>query len=358
MIDLQVHLGRGYPIRIGPWRDWDLRSLFRDWPAVPWVMVADREAWRYWADDMLSALGSAGIEPSVLELPGGGDARTHAALMRIHNHLKAAGVGSDGTLAVFGGGALGDLAGFAAATWMSGIRFVQIPTTLLSQVDSSIGETIGLNFGDQENLIRGMRQPSAVLISPEWLNSQDPRQLRAGFAEVVKTAVIGDSPLLSMLEKESPGTLSRSHALEEILARALAVKAKMLEGESETPGGRSLLDFGHKVGRAIEETTGFARFLHGEAVALGMVADLQISRSVSGLSRAEALRVEGLLDHLGLPVRTNGIEPHELLTRLGAEGYAGSVNHGWVLTERLGTARVVPDVPADSLKEGVGRILA
>ncbi len=358
MIDLHIHLGKGYPIRIGPWRDWDLRSMLRDWPAAPWAMVVDREAWRFWADDVLSAFGSARIEPRVLELPGGEQTKTHSALMRIYNHLQAAEVGREGTLAVFGGGVLGDLAGFAAATWMCGIRLVQIPTTLHSQVDSSIGGMTGLNYGEQRNLIGGIHQPSAVLISPEWLNSQDPRQLTAGLAEVVKSGVIGDLQLLDILEKESPGTLSRSPALEEILARALSVKARMVEEEAAAHPDHSLLDFGHTVGHAIEAATGFSRFLHGEAVALGMTADLRISHTVSGLSEAEASRAESLLDRFGLPVRTNGIEPEAVLSRLDPYARAAAGKAGWVLTERLGSALIVPGVPAESVREGVHRVLS
>jgi len=353
VIDLHIALGRGYPIRVGPWRDWDLRTLLRDWPSVPWAMIVDREAWRFWADDVLSALGSVRIEPAVLELPGGERTKTHATLMRIYDHLQAAGVGRDGTLAVFGGGVLGDLAGFAAATWMHGIRLVQIPTTLHSQVDSSVGGMTGLNFGDQRNLIGGIHQPSAVLISPEWLNSQDPRQLTAGLAEVVKSGVIGDLQLLDILEKEPPATLSRSPALEEILARSLSVKARMVEGEPAANPDRSLLDFGHTVGHAIEAATGFSRFLHGEAVALGMTADLRISQAVSGLSEAEASRVESLLERFGLPVRTNGVEPDAVLSRLDPAGESE-----WVLTGKLGSALIVPEVPAESVRRAVGRILA
>ncbi len=357
MIDLHIHLGNGYPIRIGPWRDWDLRELLRGWPGAPWAMVVDRDAWRFWADDVLSAFGAARIEPRILELPGGELTKTHAALMEIYGHLQGLNVGRDGTLAVFGGGVLGDLAGFAAATWMHGIRFVHLPTTLHSQVDSSIGGTPSLNYGEQRNLIGGTHQPSAVLISPEWLNSQDPRELRAGLAEVVKSGVIGDSRLLTILEGEHPATISRSSVLEEIIARALRVKAAVLEGESDVPGSRGLLEFGHKVGHAVETATGFTRFLHGEAVALGMVAELCMSRSASELSEAEALRVEELLERLGLPIRTNGVEPDTVLSLLNPDLWNRAAGNGWVLTGRLGSAVVVPDVPVDSVREGVNRIL-
>lgn len=358
MIELVVKLGdRSYPVRIGPWRDWDLRSLVPGWTGSPWALVVDRQAWSVWSRDLHACLGSAGVEVRVLELEAGEPAKRHETLFRIYDHLSEHRVRRDGTLAVFGGGVVGDLAGFAAATWQRGIRFVQMPTTLLAQVDSSIGGKTGLNYGEQKNLIGAFHQPSAVLISPEWLHSLPPREFRAGLAEVIKCGIIRDSELLRILEEEPAGRLGHSPRLEEVLARALAVKAHIVEEDERDLGARHLLNFGHTVGHALESVTEFRRFLHGEAVSLGMVAALKLSSEVAGLDPGEAMRVERLLDRLGLPVRTNGVPEDEVMARLGLDKKARAGGVAWVLTGRLGTASVSQQVPDGPIRTAVSYVL-
>ncbi len=357
MIEIQVNLGdRSYPVRIGPWRDWDLRSLARGWSRSPWVLIADRRAWDVWSRDVLSCFGSEQIDVLVAELDGGEPAKSHDALFRIYDHLVQHNVHRDGTLAVFGGGVLGDLAGFAAATWQRGIRFVQIPTTLLAQVDSSVGGKTGLNYGRTKNVIGTFYQPAAVLISPEWLNSLPPREFRAGIAEVIKCAVIRDPELLRILEDEEPDRLARSLVLEEILARALVVKARIVEQDERDHGLRNILNFGHTIGHALEAASGFTQLLHGEAVSLGMVAALHLSVDAAGLPPADLLRIERLLARHGLPIRVDGIDPASARERLKVDKKVRSDAQVWVLTERLGTATVTTRVPADQVDAAVSYI--
>jgi len=358
LIEITVHLGqRSYPVRIGPWRDWDLRNLAREWPQTPWTLVCDRRVWDVWSKDLLACLGSAQVDLNLLELEGGEPAKAHGNLFRIYDHLLAHKVRRDGTLAVFGGGVLGDLAGFAAATWQRGIRFVQIPTTLLAQVDSSVGGKTGMNYGEHKNLIGTFHQPSAVLISPEWLNSLPPREFRAGLAEVIKCGVIRDPELLRILEEEDPANLGRSSRLEEVLARALVVKARIVEEDERESGLRHVLNFGHTIGHALESATSFSRFLHGEAVALGMVAALRLSRDCADLRPADFDRVEALLVRHGLPVRTDGIDPELVLRFLDLDKKATSRGPVWVLTPGLGRASVFGQVPDSLVFEAVTHIL-
>jgi len=359
VIELTVRLGdRSYPVRIGPWRDWDLRALVRDWPKSPWALVVDRRAWEVWSHDVLACLGAAGVDVHVLELEGGEPAKGHASLFRIYDHLLANKIRRDGTLAAFGGGVLGDLAGFAAATWQRGIRFVQIPTTLLAQVDSSVGGKTGVNYREHKNLVGSFHQPSGVLISPEWLNSLPPRELRAGLAEVIKCGVIRDLELLRLLETEDPARLGHSTRLEEILARALTVKAAIVEEDERDRGQRRLLNFGHTVGHALESATGFRRFLHGEAVALGMVSALRLSQRTAGLSAEDVTRVEDLLRRHGLETRVQEVEPESLLYYLQMDKKVESEGGVWVLTERLGAATVATRVPEELVRDAVTYILA
>jgi 3-dehydroquinate synthase len=358
VIELEVGLGaRSYPIRIGPWRDWDLRSLIRSWPRRPWALICDRSAWDIWSSDLLACLTSAEIEVRVLELEGGESSKTHANVFRIYDHFLAHKIRRDGTCAVFGGGVLGDLAGYAAATWQRGIRYVQIPTTLLGQVDSSVGGKAGVNYGGHKNLIGAFHQPAAVLISPEWLNSLPVREFRAGLAEVIKCGVIRDPGLVQILEAEDPAHLPRSGRLEEVLARTLAVKARIVEQDERDHGVRHLLNFGHTVGHALESVTGFQRLLHGEAVGLGMIAALRLSVELEGLAPSELERIETLLHRHGLPVRIDGVDPGEIVAALEMDKKARSFAPVWVLTPRLGEANVTSRVPTDRIRLAVSHIL-
>jgi 3-dehydroquinate synthase len=358
VIDIIVKLGdRSYPVRIGPWRDWDLRSVVRGWPTSPWALVVDRRAWETWSGDLLACLGAAGVDIRVLELEGGEPAKSHQTLLRIYDHLLTHKVRRDGTLAAFGGGVLGDVAGFAAATWQRGIRFVQIPTTFLAQVDSSVGGKTGLNFREHKNLVGAFHQPAAVLISPEWLNSLPPREFTAGLAEVIKCGVIRDAELVAILEAENPARLGRSARLEEVVARALAVKAGIVEEDERERGLRRLLNFGHTVGHALESATGFRHFLHGEAVAIGMVAAVRLSVLALDLPDETAQRLESLLVRYGLPVRTAAASLDAILAFLGMDKKIGAGGPAWVLTARLGTATVASQVPEGAVRAAVSYIL-
>jgi 3-dehydroquinate synthase len=358
VIEIILRLGdRTHPVRIGPWRDWDLRSVVRGWPAAPWALVADRRAWETWSGDLLACLGTAGVDVQVLELEGGEQAKSHETLFRIYDHLLAKKVRRDGTLAVFGGGVLGDVAGFAAATWQRGIRFVQIPTTLLAQVDSSVGGKCGVNFREHKNLIGTFHQPAVVLISPEWLNSLPPREFRSGLAEVIKCGAIRDAELLGILEDENPARLGRSARLEEVVARALAVKAAIVEEDERDRGLRRLLNFGHTVAHAVESATGFRDYLHGEAVAIGTVAAARLSVLVAGLPEAEAARLESLLVRYGLPVRTAAASLDAILGFLAMDKKVEAGGPVWVLTARLGTATVADQIPERAVRAAVSYIL-
>lgn len=358
MIELSVKLSeRSYPVRIGSWRDWDLRSFLPAKTGHVWPLVADRKVWEVWGRDVLSSFGSARIDLHVLEMDAGEPAKNHESLFRIYDHLLATRMRRDGVLVVFGGGVLGDLSGFAAATYQRGVPYVQIPTTLLAQVDSSIGGKTGLNYGGHKNMIGAFHQPAAVLISPEWLATLPAREFRAGLAEVVKCGVIRDRELIRILAEEEPERLLHSPRLEEIVARALAAKARIVEEDERDLGLRHLLNFGHTVGHALESVTGFHRFLHGEAVAVGMVAALHLSVSHAGLDAGDAERIEHLLDRYGLPIRAPGVEPEKILALLDMDKKAGASGGAWVLTETLGTATVTRQIPTSRVRAAVEHVV-
>lgn len=358
MIEITVHLGnRSYPVRIGPWRDWDLRKLLKPANGAVWPVVTDRKVWEVWGKDIVSCFGSAGFELHVLPLDAGEPAKNHTTLFRIYDHLLATRTKRDGALIVFGGGVLGDLAGFAAATYQRGIRVIQIPTTLLAQVDSSVGGKTGLNYGGHKNMIGSFHQPEAVFISPEWLATLPAREFRAGLAEVIKCGVIRDLELLQILEHEEPERLLHSSRLEEVIARALHVKARIVEEDEQDRGLRHLLNFGHTVGHALESATGFDRYLHGEAVAIGMIAALKLSVSESGLAPAAAARVEALLRRFELPVSAPGVDLEKLLSLLEMDKKAEGSGGAWVLTDELGRATVSAQIPPARVRQAVQQVV-
>jgi 3-dehydroquinate synthase len=252
---------------------------------------------------------------------------------------------------------LGDVAGFAAATYQRGIRYVQIPTTLLAMVDSSVGGKTGVNYGQRKNMVGAFHQPSAVLISPEWLMSLPEREFRAGLAEVIKCGVIRDLRLIEALEEVEPDRLLRSERLEEVIARGLGVKARIVEEDETDLGLRRLLNFGHTVGHAIEAITRFERFLHGEAVAVGMVAATQLSVQVAGLPSASLDRIESLIARFGLPTRAPDLSADQITRALEMDKKASARGPAWVLTPELGRATVSVQVPGDRVREAISYVL-
>ncbi len=349
--------GFSYPVHIGSWRDWDLRSAVPALSRGKWAVVADATVWEHWSRDLESALSAVGCRPACLVLSGGERAKTHESVFRVYDFLLGEQIRRDGGVLVFGGGVLGDLVGFAAATYQRGIACVQIPTTLLAMVDSAVGGKTGVNYGGHKNMIGAFHQPNAVLVSPDWLSSLPEREFRAGLAEVIKCGAIRDSGLLDLMEQLDPSRLVRSAHLEEVIARALGVKRDVVAEDERDQGLRHILNFGHTVGHAIEAVTGFQRYLHGEAVGLGMVAAAELSHSHLGLGGEQVARLEALLSRYGLPTRSVGLEVETLLHATHMDKKADAGGRRWVLTPRWGEATVVSQVPEAQVRESIHRIL-
>ncbi|MCA9755142.1 MAG: 3-dehydroquinate synthase [Candidatus Eisenbacteria bacterium] len=358
MIDLEVKAkSRTYPVRIGSWRDWDLRGLLDLESMGAWALVADKRVWEHWGQDLLSAFGSAGIDPAVLTLEAGEPMKSHDSVFQVYDFFLQHRLKRDGVVVVFGGGVLGDLVGFAAATYQRGVRYIQIPSTLLAMVDSAVGGKTGVNYRNHKNMIGAFHQPDAVLVAPEWLLSLPQREFRAGLAEVVKCGAIRDPQLLTLLEEADPQRLLRSTVLEEVIARALAVKAAVV-GEDETDMGvRHILNYGHTFGHAIESATSFERFLHGEAVAIGMVAAAQLSTRTVGMDPEAAKRLEALLVRHGLPVRAPHVDAENLMELMTMDKKASAKGQRWVLTPEWGKATVSTQVPTEEVRRALTYVL-
>lgn len=249
------------------------------------------------------SLESSGFAVAQVSVPSGEGSKSFAQLERIQEELAAARIERSSALVALGGGVVGDLTGFAAASFLRGIDVVQVPTTLLAQVDSSIGGKTGINIKAGKNLVGAFHQPRFVLADVETLTSLPPRELRAGMAEVVKYGVIMAPDLFELLEARADAILELDREiLADVVHRCAAAKAHVVMEDEKEGGLRAILNFGHTLGHAVETLTEYRKFLHGEAVAIGMVFASQLSAARHGFSAADAGRVAALLERFGLPI--------------------------------------------------------
>ena len=297
--------GRSYEVRVA-------RGLLSDiaQEAAPFLrktrvpIVADANARVHWGAAVEQSLASAGKEPRWYEVAPGEVSKSWKSLARLTDWLLAEGVERGDHVLALGGGVVGDLTGFACAILKRGCGFVQLPTTLLAQVDSSVGGKTAINTAAGKNLVGAFHQPSLVLADLDTLSTLPPRELRAGYAEVLKYGVLGDATFFDWLDAKAGDVLALEDiALERAVATSVAAKARIVaEDERETSGARALLNLGHTFGHALEAETGFSdRLLHGEGVALGMVLAARYSARHGEISQDDAARVTRAVDAAGLP---------------------------------------------------------
>lgn len=287
-----------------------------------------------------------------LVLPPGEVHKTVDSWQRILDALVSLRADRDATVIALGGGVIGDLAGFAAAAYMRGIRVIQAPTTLLAQVDAAIGGKTGFNLPAGKNLVGAFHQPAAVIADLDTLNSLGEREYRAGLAEVVKYGAIGDADFLDWLEVQADMLNARlPGALQEAVYRAALNKTRVVSADETERGGRAILNFGHTFGHALEAATGYRRYLHGEAVAIGMVLAARLSELVHPDALGTAARLEKLLTRLGLPVALPGdVRSDDLIgyMRLDKKTHADQIR--LVLLDRVGRARAGVACPSDDIR--------
>jgi 3-dehydroquinate synthase len=279
-----------------------------------------------------------------IELPDGEQFKNLDSLATIWDEALAARIDRRSVVVALGGGVIGDMAGFAASTLMRGIRFVQIPTTLLAQVDSSVGGKTGINRAVGKNLIGAFHQPSLVLADIESLTSLPDREYSAGLAEVVKYGVILDEPFFAKLESNTGLLMSRDRkTLADVVERSVELKGQVVVADEHEGGLRKILNFGHTVGHAIEQVTGYRRYLHGEAVAMGMGAAARISREIGSCGDDVVARVESLLTALGLAATIpTDLDVDALATAVSFDKKVEREHVAFIVCERLGAVRVEP----------------
>jgi 3-dehydroquinate synthase len=292
------------------------------------------------------AANLTGKQLRAISLPDGEAYKTLETVEDILDTLIEGGASRDTTVVALGGGVVGDIAGFAAACYMRGVDFIQVPTTLLAQVDSSVGGKTGVNHASGKNLIGAFHQPRAVLIDTDTLRTLPDRELKAGLAEVIKYGAIVDADFFAWLEANLEALLARdTEALAAAIRRCCELKAQIVAEDERESGRRAILNFGHTFGHAIERCQGYGEWLHGEAVAAGMVMAAQLSAS----DAAVAERIGKLLERAGLPTRPPAIAAPDLLAAMGMDKKVQQKRLRFVLLRGLGEAFVTSDYDAARL---------
>ncbi|HRZ86636.1 MAG TPA: 3-dehydroquinate synthase [bacterium] len=321
------------------------------------VIVTNQTVARHYLDPVEKSLESAGFVVSVVKIPDGERHKTLRTLEYVCGRFAGERLDRASCVVALGGGVIGDLAGFAASAFMRGIDLVQVPTTLLSQVDSSVGGKTGVNLKEGKNLVGAFYQPRLVLIDPAALKTLPVRELRAGFAEVIKYGVICDKSFFSFLERNIAKALSCDPAvMEKIVAVSCDIKAKVVEDDEREGGLRAILNFGHTVGHAVEAATGYRRYLHGEAVSLGMAAAARIAVKLAMIDAATLLRLENLLRAAGLPVAGDGFSAAAVMKHIVHDKKASGGRLRFVLPHEIGRVAVSDAVPVALIREAVREI--
>jgi len=325
------------------------------------VIVTDENVAKHHLARTKDALGAAGIACEAIILPAGEATKSFTQLEFLTGQLLELGVERSDVIVALGGGVIGDLTGFAAATLRRGLRFVQVPTSLLAQVDSSVGGKTAINVPQGKNLIGAFHQPSLVIADVSLLETLDPRQLKAGYAEVVKYGVLGDLAFFNWLEKNSKAMLAGGANalpfLKEAVAHSVRMKAQVVANDETEQGARALLNFGHTFGHALEAATGFSdRLFHGEGVAIGMGLALDLSAKLGHGDAVSAARLRAHLKSAGLPATLkdiDGIVPSaaELLDHMRQDKKVAQGQLTLILARRIGEAFIEKDVSADVILE-------
>ncbi len=288
----------------------------------------------------LASLARARIDAALITVPHGERAKSPRVLERLWRQLADLGLDRGAAVVALGGGVIGDLAGFAAATWLRGVPWVCVPTSLLAQVDSSVGGKTAVDLPEGKNLVGAFHQPALVLADPDVLATVPPRHLRAGLAEVVKTGMAVDRSLFGFLERQVDAIAAGDRgAWLEVVRRSVRAKARVVAADEREGGPRTALNFGHTLGHALEAVSGY-RMLHGEAVAIGMRMAARLSVREAGLPEKDALRMERLLNAFRLPGRIPGLPVDRLIAAMGHDKKRRNGSVRWVLTPRVGHASV------------------
>lgn len=315
------------------------------------ALVSAPEILRHYGKTVTESLEEAGFRVTAVEVPDGESAKTLAVAERCWQALLDAALDRTSTVLALGGGAVSDLAGFVAGTYMRGVNFVPVPTTVLAQVDAAIGGKTAIDHPRAKNLIGVFHQPRLVLVDPTTAATLPEREFRSGLAEVAKHGIVLDAAYFDDLEGSVGPLLAREPAtLERVVGGSCRLKAAVVERDARDAEFRHVLNYGHTVGHALEVVTGYERWTHGEAVALGIVAEARLAERLGLTTRATVERQERLLAALGLPVRAGRLDPDAVLAAIGRDKKARDGRVPFVAAPAIGSFRIVHDAPAGDVR--------
>jgi len=358
---VKVHLDkRSYPIMVGDGLLEQSGDIFKDLGfSRPPVVISNPRVMRLHGRRLLQSLERGYGPVRVIRIRDGEQFKNHVSLQRVYDDLFRAKADRKSWLIAFGGGVVGDLAGFAAATFMRGIPYVNVPTTLLAQVDSSIGGKVGINVRQGKNLIGGFHQPSAVVTDTAVLRTLPARELASGLFEVVKCGAIRSETLLRYLERRLPDVHScQPDALEYVVMESCRIKAEVVSRDEREGKHRMILNYGHTVGHALEAATHYRKYTHGEAVGWGMLAALQFGRELGMLHPDQGARLARLIRRVGELPALSGISFAALWEALSHDKKFGSARIRMILLSRLGASKICDDIDREQLKRFLKRFVA
>lgn len=320
------------------------------------AIISDRRVARRYAAAASQALTKAGFRPVLITVPAGETAKNLKTVQFCYDQLAGHRLERTSFIVALGGGVVGDLAGFVAATYLRGMSFVQVPTTLLAQVDSSVGGKVGVNLKAGKNLVGAFHQPRLVLCDLETLATLPVREYRAGLAEVIKYGIIYDAALFAQLERDLPKLLRRDRkTLACVVARCCQIKAEVVQQDESDTGLRAILNFGHTIGHALEAISRYGKYLHGEAIAIGQVAAARLSTRLLHLSAQDFQRIKALFDQAGLPteVKLTALQRGKLLAAMQLDKKVSGGEVKFVLAKRIGQVEPGHAVPLPLLDQSL-----
>jgi 3-dehydroquinate synthase len=320
-------------------------------------IVTDSSVGALYADAAHSLLEAAGLEPFIFTVPAGEGSKSFACFQRIIDWLVEHHAERSEPVVALGGGVIGDLTGFVAASYRRGVPLVQVPTTLLAQIDSSVGGKTGINHAKGKNLIGAFYQPELIFADPAVLLTLPERAYREGWAEIVKTGVILDAELFALLEEHLSDLERRDAALlTQVVARCIRIKMDVVQGDERDSGLRNLLNYGHTFGHALETITEYGTWLHGEAVSIGMEVAGRIAVGHGLITEADLVRQRNLLQAIGLPVVCPGVDGEAILRAMQNDKKVLAGRTRWILPTRIGQAQMYADVPVELVREAIAAV--
>lgn len=319
------------------------------------LLVSNPTIFKHYGERAVASLEAAGFEVASCTLPPGERYKTLSSVQKIYDTALLNRIERSSTMVALGGGVIGDMTGFAAATWLRGINVVQVPTSLLAMVDSAIGGKTGVNHPQGKNLIGAFHQPRLVLIDPEVLKTLPMREFRAGMAEVIKYGVIWDAELFAEMEASKRLDQLRyvkPELIASILTRSCQAKADVVGKDEKEAGLRAILNYGHTIGHAVESLTGYKVVNHGEAVAIGMVAAGQIAVELGMWQKEETERQDALIQKAGLPTKLPaGVDIEAIIESLQLDKKVKAGKVRFILPTQIGVVTITDEVPSDTIRQ-------